>query len=172
MLVSLTSALTSPTALAVRRRGLLAPRISRDSDAVLQILVPQRSRPRLHVDEPRFPVCISSHGLPLQYSPLLRDGREWGGKWQNWNWSVPMVSRHFSCWSFKLLTKSQCLRCLMSLAPHTFQLFSPKISELYFFFFHSPYPFSLSSTFLLSIIAGPFLILCSSSYKVVKYSLQ
>lgn len=63
-------------ALAVRRRGVVAPRVPSDPDAVFQILVPQRSRPRLHVDEPRFPVCLSSHRLPLQHPPLLRDGKK------------------------------------------------------------------------------------------------
>lgn len=53
----------------------MAPRVPSDPDAVFQILVPQRSRPRFHVDEPRFPVCLSSHCLPLQHPPLLRDGK-------------------------------------------------------------------------------------------------
>lgn len=75
--VSNTAVFSRPAlALAVRRRGIVAPRVPSDPDAVFQILVPQRSRPRLHVDEPRFPVCLSSHRLPLQHPPLLRDGKK------------------------------------------------------------------------------------------------
>lgn len=78
--VSNTAVFSCPAlALAVRRRGVMAPRVPGDPDAVFQILVPQRSRPRLHVDEPRFPVCLSSHRLPLQHPPLLGDGKRWEG---------------------------------------------------------------------------------------------
>lgn len=46
------SPLLSPAALAIGRGGVLAPGVPCDPDAVLQIPVPQRPGPGLHVDEP------------------------------------------------------------------------------------------------------------------------
>lgn len=53
----------------------MAARVPGDPDAVLSVPVPQRPRPRLHVAEPRLPVCLSGHRLPLQHPPVLRDGK-------------------------------------------------------------------------------------------------
>lgn len=51
--VSNTVVLICPVlAVAIGRRGVVAPRVPSDPDAVFQILVSQRPRPCLHVDEP------------------------------------------------------------------------------------------------------------------------
>lgn len=137
------------TALAIRRRGILAPRISCDPDAVLQILVSQRSWPGLHVDEPGLPVCTSSHRLPLQHSPLFGDGRK-GGRGRGCRTGINLLQwlAGFSSQSFKLLTKLQphlSHYCLVS-PPHTLLLLSPKIAV------------NFASCFISCILASPRLI--------------
>lgn len=170
-------------ALAIRRRGILAPRISCDPDAVLSILISQRSRPGLHVDEPWFPVCISSHRLPLQYSPLLRDGRKGGGKCQTaislLQWLADFLFFVFASllsflplYSFITFYFTSYMK-IWCLAPHTLLLLSPKITVNSTSCSYLPYSRKFHvSDFPPQVAVDPFLILCDDSCVVVKCSFQ
>lgn len=117
MSVTLTCRLLSPGSLGNQKKQKdLAPGVSCDPDAVLQILVSQCPRPGSMWMNPDF-LCTGSHGLPFNIR-LIQKWQERGKKMSKLDCSNCQQIFFFLASLFKPLTKLQFYNFLLHLLHH------------------------------------------------------